>query len=221
MNAADTPSERAARPEESLSPLSRAAIIAVAAYVAVQLVADIGSTKIGRLGGWPVDLGTWVFPIGFTLRDVAHKVLGRRGARVLILAGAAMNLAMAGFMALFVRLPAHATCTLSEPFAAVLAPVPRIVLASILAQVAGQMVNTEVYHWFRSRITRRHQWLRVLLSNMAAIPVDSVVFVLAAFAGRYPASAVAGILGVNLALKLAVSLAGIPLIYTVRHVDRD
>ena len=97
----------------------------------------------------------------------------------------------------------------------------RIVLASILAQLVAQLTNTELYHWFRSRVTRRHQWLRVLFSNAVSIPVDSFIFTAVAFGGTLPWTTVGEIFGVNMAVKLAVSLIGIPLIYTVRHVDRD
>lgn len=204
-----------------LGPVPWAALIAVSAYVGTQLMADVGSVKIGRVGGLAMDLGTLIFPISFTLRDMVHKTLGRKGARAMVVIAAAINLAMAGFLLLCARIPGDIDWGLDAEFAAVLSPVGRIVLASILAQLCGQMVNTEAYHWFRSRVTRRHQWLRVLCSNSLAIPVDSVIFTVMAFGWALPWTTVGEILMVNMAVKLAVSVLGIPLIYTVRHVDRD
>ena len=54
------------------------AVIVVAAYIAAQMLSDIASLKIGVVGGLAVDMGTFIYPITFTLRDVVHKVLGKK-----------------------------------------------------------------------------------------------------------------------------------------------
>ncbi len=78
--------------------IARIAIIVVSAYVGAQMVADIASLKIGVIAGFAVDMGTFIYPITFTLRDVAHKVLGRRNVQVLVLSAAVINLLMAGYL---------------------------------------------------------------------------------------------------------------------------
>ena len=60
-------------------------IIVVAAYIAAQMLADIASLKIGVVFGYAVDMGTFIYPITFTLRDVVHKLLGKRNAQVIII----------------------------------------------------------------------------------------------------------------------------------------
>ena len=76
----------------------RLAIVAVGAYVGAQVIADITSVKIGSTFGRAVDMGTFIYPITFTLRDVVHKALGKRAARTLILTAAAVNLFMAVYL---------------------------------------------------------------------------------------------------------------------------
>ena len=63
-------------------------MIVVSAYIAAQMLADIASLKIGVVAGLAVDMGTFIYPITFTLRDLAHKVLGRAATRWLIAAAA-------------------------------------------------------------------------------------------------------------------------------------
>ena len=53
------------------------AIIVVSSYIGAQMLADIASLKIGVVAGLAVDMGTFIYPITFTLRDVAHKILGQ------------------------------------------------------------------------------------------------------------------------------------------------
>ncbi len=82
-----------------------APIVVSAAYVAAQMLADVGSLRIVLLAGLSIDAGTYVYPLTFTLRDLVHKTAGIAAARVLILAAAVINLVMAGFFWLVARLP--------------------------------------------------------------------------------------------------------------------
>src|SRR5690606_26344078 len=63
---------------------SRIAVVAIGAYAGAQLVAQVTSLKIGVVWDRAVDMGTFVYPITFTLRDVVHKVAGWSVARTLI-----------------------------------------------------------------------------------------------------------------------------------------
>ena len=92
------------RPVAVLTPFSRVAVVAVGAYVGAQVIADVTSLKIGTFADRAVDMGTFIYPITFTLRDVVHKALGRRAARTLVLTAAAVNV----FMALYLQWAAKA-----------------------------------------------------------------------------------------------------------------
>jgi uncharacterized integral membrane protein (TIGR00697 family) len=200
--------------------IPRIVIVIVAVYAAVQLLADIASLKIGVVFGLAVDMGTFIYPVTFTLRDLAHKVLGRRNARVLIVSAACINLAAVLYLIASARVPSDAGWGLGAEYAAIFTPIWRIVISSIIAQIVSQLVNTEVYHWFLSRVTRRHQWLRSLISNTASIPLDNLIFVLGAFAWAMPWGTVWDIFLFNLAVKYVVMCFSIPLIYLTRY-DMD
>lgn len=199
---------------------NRAAVVLtllVSAYVAAQMLADITSLKLTEVAGWTVDAGTVVYPITFTLRDLVHKVAGVWVARTIIVAAAVINLAMAGLFWFVAGLPSIPDVgPQSEMFGAVLAPVWRIVFASIVAEVASELIDTEVYRAWVDRVGERWQWGRVLSSNGVAIPVDSAIFVTIAFAGVAPAADVWEIFAVNVAFKGMITLVSIPLIYAVR-----
>src|SRR5690606_627937 len=116
---------RRRRPAETVS---RLAVLAVGAYVGAQLIADVTSLKIGTTFGRAVDMGTFIYPITVTLRDVVHKALGRRAARTVIVTAALVNLFMALYLQWVVRVPSDESYPLGEEFAAVLGPLWRIVV---------------------------------------------------------------------------------------------
>jgi len=191
-------------------------VVVVACYIAAQMLADIGSLRIIAVGGWAVDAGTLVYPFTFTLRDLIHKMAGKSIARTVIFAAAGINIAMAGLFWLIARLPADPVTGPQLEFGEVLAPVWRIVFASILAEVIANLIDTEVYQAWVDRYATRHQWGRVLVSNAVAIPVDSAIFVLVAFGGVLAGATVWEIFWVNVIFKMLVTLISIPWIYLVR-----
>jgi uncharacterized integral membrane protein (TIGR00697 family) len=197
--------------------LTTSAILVVAAYVAAQMLSDVLSLKIALVATFSIDVGTFTYPFTFTLRDLVHKLLGRKAARVLIIAAAAINLVMAGLFAFAAWLPPDATWPLQAEFAAVLAPVWRIVIASIVAEVVSELTDTEMYHLWVSRVTRRYQWARVLVSNAISVPLDSLIFCWVAFGGDLPSATVWSIFWANVIVKGAVTLVSLPGIYLVRE----
>lgn len=208
------------RPTRTAAGLS-AAITLTSLYVAAQMLADVGSLKIALVAGFSIDAGTFVYPFTFTLRDLVHKRLGVQAARLAIALAAAINLAMAGYLAFSAWLPSDPSWGLGREFARVLGPVWRIVLASIVAELAAELADTEIYRLWVTRVTRRLQWLRVLSSNALSVPLDSLIFCWGAFGGVLPVGTVWSIFAANLILKGAVSVASLPAIYLVREADGE
>jgi uncharacterized integral membrane protein (TIGR00697 family) len=179
------------------------------------MLADIASLKIGVVAGLAVDMGTFIYPITFTLRDLVHKVLGKRNTRILIFTAGAINLFMSLYLKWAASVPGDPDWGLAAEFSAVLAPVWRIVLASIAAELVSELLDTEIYHWFVSKITEKYQWARVLVSNSVSVPVDNLIFAVGAFAFLLPWTVVWEIFLFNLIVKYAITVLSLPLIYVV------
>ena len=188
-------------------------IISIACYIAAQLMADITSLRIVRVYGFSLDAGTFIYPLTFTLRDMVHKAVGRNGARILIITAAVMNIIMAGLFMFTAWLPPDLNVGPQTAFGAVLSPVWRIVFASIMAEIFSELLDTEVYHAWVTRVTRRYQWARVLVSNGISIPIDSLLFCWGAFGGTMPNTVVWQLIISNIFLKGAMTLLSLPLIY--------
>lgn len=202
--------------------ISQIAVIIISAYIAAQMIADVASLKIGLVAGLAVDMGTFIYPITFTLRDMVHKSLGKQTARTLIICAAAINLAMSLYLMWTASVPSDPTWGLGEAFSAILGPLWRVVVASILAELVSELLDTEIYHWFVTKITRRYQWLRVLVSNGVSLPIDNLIFAVGAFGAlpglqnhflTVPWATVWEIFLFNLLVKFGVTLISLPLIY--------
>jgi queuosine precursor transporter len=198
--------------------LKMISIISVSvAYIAAQILADISSLKIVMFAGLSMDAGTFIYPITFTLRDMIHKVAGIKAARVLIVLAAVVNIFMALFFAFVSYLPGDPQVGNQSSFSAVLSPIWRLVAASIVAELVSEMIDTEAYRIWTTKITTKYQWARVLVSNSFSIPIDSILFAWIAFSGSMPKAVIWGIVWSNILVKGITTLIGMPLIYTVKE----
>ena len=197
--------------------ISTAALVVISLYIAAQMLSDIASLKIAFVAGFSIDAGTFIDPLTFTLRDLVHKRLGKSVARKIIFLAAGINLFMALFLQFAAWLPQDTSWGLGNEFAAILGPVWRIVIASIVAEEIAELIDTEVYHYWVTRITHRFQWLRVLVSNAVSLPVDSLIFCWGAFGWALPHSVVWSIFFANVIVKGLVTIVSLPGIYLVKE----
>ena len=196
-------------------------IITVGVYVASSLIANVMSIRAVSILGWAVDAGTLTYPLTFTLRDMIHKVGGRRAARTAIVVTAALNVAMALALWAAAVLPADMSVGPQKEFGDVLLTTWRIVAASVIAQMLAEFADTEVYQRFVDRFGHRVQAGRVLASNAVSVPLDSVLFSVIAFGGVFPRSVVIEIIVANIVIKGISSLVTAPMIYLVPAFSDD
>jgi uncharacterized integral membrane protein (TIGR00697 family) len=205
-------------------------ILAIGLYVACELIANVTAVKpvvlggaagaalapLGRWlpGGGPlvVPAGVFVYALTFTLLDLINERLGKRGARQVIGTAFCANLLLAAYAQLTVWWPAPAFFDGQPAVERVLGATPRIVVASLVAYLVASLADAEIFAWWRARVGG-YRWVRVLASNAVSTAVDSAVFVTLAFAGVLP---VLPLVVGQYAVKMAVTLLSLPLIYGIR-----
>ena len=186
-------------------------------YVAAQLLSNVTSLRILMIAGFSMDAGTLIYPFTFTLRDLVHKTGGIKVARAVVITAATANLFMAGLYWLVARLPPDMGVGAQLEFGRVLSPTWRLVIASIVAQIASELVDGQVYQAWVNKVGHKLQWMRVLTSNSVSVPLDSALFCSLAFIGRMPFLVVVSIFWANVILKGITTLVSLPWIYLVKE----
>ncbi len=199
--------------------LSFLTILIICSYIACQMISNISSVKIANVLSLAVDGGTFLYPLAFTIRDMAHKTIGKKNTQKLIIVSAIINIFTPIYFYIISQIPADKSWEFDEAFKMTLSPVIRISIASIIASTLSEFVDTEIYHFFTTKITKRFQWLRVLISNAFSIPVDNFLFVAIAFFKVLPINALIGIFIFNFFVKYAVTIISVPMIYLVKEKD--
>lgn len=197
--------------------LSFLIILIISSYIACQMISNIASVKIANVLSLAVDGGTFLYPLAFTIRDMAHKTIGKKNTQKLIIVSAIINIFTPIYFYIISQIPADSSWEFNEAFQTTLSPVIRIAVASIVASTLSELVDTEIYHFFVTKITNKYQWLRVLISNAFSIPVDNFLFVSIAFFGVLPMDTLIGIFIFNFFVKYAVTIISVPMIYLVKE----
>jgi len=170
--------------------------VVAAVFVTTVLVSNLAATKLFALGPATFTAGILVFPISYIFGDVLTEVYGFNRARRVIYLGLFANVFMMLVLWVAIHLPPAPGWDLQEHFSAIYSLIPRIVVASLAAYVLGELVNSLVMSALKVRTRGKHLWFRTVSSTVAGQLVDTVVFVLGAFAGVF---------GVRLLLTATVS----------------
>lgn len=186
-------------------------------FVALLLIANVAATKLFVLGtdSWHLvfDGGAILFPLTYVLGDVLSEVYGFRAARRVIIAGFSLSALAALTFWVVGLLPPAPGYEHQEAFVAVLGFVPRIVAASLLAFLVGQLLNAYVLVAIKARWGERHLWVRLLGSSVVGEAADTAIFCLIAFGGILTAPEMLNYMLVGYAYKLAVEVLLLPLTY--------
>lgn len=191
-------------------------VLSSSLYVSFQLFANILSTKIAILPYFnlAIDGGTVIYPLTFTLRDFVHKTHGKKDARQVIVIAAILNAVMFGLFWLVGKMTPDPTWQFQRAYEQILLPVGRIVLASIIAQVISELIDTEIF----SRVYKKMgDTTAVFASNTVGLVVDSFIFCFIAFLGALPFATVMQIVFTNILIKFVISTLSVP---TIRLVPR-
>lgn len=184
-------------------------------FVAVLLISTIAAQKLFAFGPFTLTAGILVFPLSYIFGDTLTEVYGYARARRVVWIGFACNAFLALTLVVAVALPPASGWPFQEQFATALGMVPRIVLASLLAYLVGEFANSYVLARLKVWSEGRHLWLRTIGSTVVGQALDTVVFVLVAFAGILPPSVLLATALSGYAFKVVYEILATPLTYAV------
>lgn len=189
--------------------------VLVGVFVGLLLISNVAAVKLIVLGPFITDGGAFLFPLVYVVGDVLSEVYGWRAARRAILVGFAMAvLAAVTFLVVQVA-PAADAWDNQAAFEAVLGFVPRIVLASVLGFLVGQLLNAYVLVRIKERTKERHLWARLIGSTAVGELGDTVVFCTIAFFGVITGAEFLNYVIVGYVYKTLLEVVLLPVTYPV------
>jgi uncharacterized integral membrane protein (TIGR00697 family) len=195
--------------------------LVVTTFCAMLLISNVGATKLIDFGPFLTDGGAFLFPLTYVLGDVLGEVYGLRAAKRAILAGFTLQIvASMSFWAIQASPPAGewvdaSGASLQPAFESVLGFVPRIVLASLLGYLVGQLLNAWVLVRLKRLMAGRRLWARLLGSTVVGEFADTLVFCLVARLGDLSFGGMVNYILVGFLWKTGVEVVMLPVTYRV------
>src|SRR5207302_10852975 len=131
-------------------------------FVATLVTSNIIAVKVASVGPLTVPAAIVIFPLAYLFGDVLTEVWGYRVARTVIWSGFLANLVVVLFIAAAVAIPADSHYTDQTAYARVLGQTPRLVVASLVAYLAGEFLNAFVLARLKVATNGRLLWTRTI-----------------------------------------------------------
>lgn len=188
-------------------------LLVAALFVTCLIVSNIIAVKLIDIGGLVLPAAIIIFPVSYILGDVMTEVYGFRRARQVILLGFLCNLVAVAAIAIGGWLPAAGFWDRQAAWDAILGYAPRILAASFIAYLIGELANAYVLARLKVAMEGRHLWVRTIGSTLVGQFLDSAVFITIAFAGLMPGWALAGAVVTQWLVKCGYEALATPLTY--------
>lgn len=184
-------------------------------FTSCLIISNILANRLVQVGAWSLDAGNLLFPVTYILSDVFSEVYGYKWSRRVTWWAASMNVLFAVLVALTNILPAPDYFD-PAPFQMALGSSFRIVAASIVSYVVGDLMNDKVFQRMKgANSTMKGFAWRALASSFAGQVVDSHLFVLIAFYGTMSTVDLASMIYLNIFVKVGYEVVIMPLTYKV------
>jgi hypothetical protein len=185
------------------------------------LISNILATKILLIGPWAAPAGVLIFPIAYILNDLITEVWGFSKARLIIWTGFAVNILAVLFFTVGIVIPGAPFWQNQEAFATVLGNTPRIVVASLSAYLIGSFLNAFVMSRMKVATQGKGFSLRAIVSTLVGESADSLIFIIVAFAGVFPAGVLITMILTQAMLKTVYEILILPVtVQVVKVVKR-
>ena len=153
--------------------------ILLACMAVIVILSNIGASKGVQFGPIITDGGFFLFPFAYILGDVISELYGFKVNRKAILTTFALSIFASLSYWVIIALPGFTDdygTAKQQALEDALGPVPQIVLASLLAFLAGQTLNSWIMVRLKAHHGERKLWVRLMGSSGAGEFLDTLIF---------------------------------------------
>jgi uncharacterized integral membrane protein (TIGR00697 family) len=195
-----------------------------AIFVTTLIISNIIAVKLVTIAGLILPAAVVLFPIAYIFGDILTEVYGYARARQVIWTGFFCNLlAVAAIWVAGLLQPApfwtggvyQTPGQAQQAYQAILGFTPRLLLASFIAYLVGEFLNSIVLAKLKVRTAGRFLWIRTISSTLIGQGADSAIFITVAFFGILPGGDLVRTILSQWAFKVVYETLATPLTYWI------
>jgi uncharacterized integral membrane protein (TIGR00697 family) len=173
------------------------------------------AVKFILLLGFLVPAGVIIFPLSYLFGDVLTEVYGYAASRRVIWLGFFCNLLAVIAFTIGGLAPAAPFWHDQAAYNTILGYTPRLLLGSFVAYLVGEFTNSFVLARLKIATKGRWLWTRTIGSTLVGEGLDTLIFILIAFVGTLPTSALFQAILTQWIFKVLYEVVATPFTYWI------
>ena len=188
----------------------------ICALITCNLIANKFVTVNLGFKTFQVSAGILPYPLTFLITDILSEIYGKRKTRAVVLAGFFASVLALLFLKLGHAFPAIENSPVSdESYNNVFNNSARIIGASMLAYLVAQLIDVNVFHWWKKITRGKHLWIRNNFSTILSQLADTVLVTTVIFIGVQSAGFITSLVLDGWLFKVIFAAADTILIYPI------
>ena len=183
------------------------------------ILANIEVVKCIDIFGMSLTLGNVIYGTTFLATDILSEYYGDRTARKGVLLGFFVMLAFTLIMEVDLLYTPNQFDFADGAMHTIFSVLPRLCVASMVAYLISQTLDTYLYSWARKYLCRDDTklWVRNAMTAPSQA-IDTIIFTLIAFAYVYPWEIVIELMITTYIIKLLISVSDTPFMYLTKRI---
>jgi uncharacterized integral membrane protein (TIGR00697 family) len=190
-------------------------------FISCLLTANVISIKIISVSFFSLPAGIVIFPISYIIGDIITEVYGLKKAKSTIFFGLVAQVILILFIQIAIILPAADFWPYQSEFKLILYSVPRVIVGSLCGYFVGENLNAIFFHRIKVKTKGKYFVKRAILSSVVGQSADSVIFVLIAYLGTIPMTAILKIIISGIIIKLTYEIIVLPITIKSIRIIRE
>ncbi len=190
-------------------------VLITALFITCLLASNILIVKQIDFLGLTLPAAIVIFPLSYIFGDVLTEVYGYGQARRVIWLGFFCNLLMVVAIWLVGILPAAQVFDAQVAYERILGNTPRFLIASFIAYLAGEFVNSYIMARMKMLTRGRWLWTRTIASTIAGEAADTAIVLLIGFWGTLPPAIIFSMIIWHWLFKVCYEILATPLTYAL------
>ncbi|MCX5804770.1 MAG: queuosine precursor transporter [Proteobacteria bacterium] len=190
-------------------------VLVAVMFTACLITSNITAVKLINIFGLVMPAAIIIFPISYIFGDVLTEVYGYQMARRVIWLGFLCNLFSVVAIWLGQIMPAASFWDGQVAYERILGYTPRLLVASFIAYLIGEFANSYVLAKMKCATKGKWLWTRTIGSTLIGQGLDSLVFIVLAFAGVIPVSGLVNAVVTQWLVKSAYEAVLTPATYQI------
>ena len=196
-------------------------------FIGSLVVCNLVATKFTEVDlgfkTFTISVGILPYPLTFLVTDILSEIYGKKRASQVVVCGFGVSLMVIGIVQLALAFDALSFGVGDAAFQEVFGQTWRVVGASMTAYLAAQLVDVQLFHFWKNLTKGKHLWLRNNASTIGSQLLDTVLVVSILFWDDPEVSGdqIYGMIRDGWIFKMLCALADTPLAYAAVYLLRD